>query len=333
MKNILEINNLSVSFQTPRGVVNAVQDLSLTIKPSETLGIVGESGSGKSVSSLAMMGLLPPNATVKAEKLNFLDYDLQKISERQKQDIRGRDIAMIFQDPMTSLNPSFTVGYQIMETLKIHQRELSKKDRHDKSVELLKSVGIASPETSLNSYPHQLSGGMSQRMMIAMALACKPKLLIADEPTTALDVTIQSQILQLLDKISHEEHMSMILITHNIAIVAEYSDRMLVMYAGQGVEEGPTEDVIARPRHPYTKALLDSLPGHHTHIKHREHLFSIRGMVPDLIHRPTGCQLHPRCSYVHDDCKTSMPMLEPRMDRNVRCFYPLSDPNSKESSS
>lgn len=331
--NILDIKNLSVSFQTPRGVVNAVQDLSLTIKPSETLGIVGESGSGKSVSSLAIMGLLPPNATVSADKIQFLDYNLQKISESQKQDIRGRDIAMIFQDPMTSLNPAFTVGFQIMETLKIHQKELSKKDRRDKAVELLKSVGIASPETRLNSYPHQLSGGMSQRMMIAMALACKPKLLIADEPTTALDVTIQAQILQLLDKISHEEHMSMILITHNIGIVAEYSDRVLVMYAGQGVEEGSTESVIENPRHPYTKALLDSLPGHHTHIKHREHLFSIRGMVPDLIHRPMGCQLHPRCSYVRDNCKIAMPRLETRIDRNVRCFYPIVDQTDNEASS
>jgi dipeptide transport system ATP-binding protein len=321
--SILEVKNLSVGFQTPRGNLDAVKSISFQLNKGETLGIVGESGSGKSVTSLALMRLLPPNATITADSMNFLGKDLTALSESQMQSLRGGDMAMIFQDPMTSLNPCFSVGFQLMEALKVHQPELSKERRTQKSIDLLRSAGIPSPEIRMKSFPHQLSGGMSQRVMIAMAIACQPKLLIADEPTTALDVTIQAQILQLLDALSHEEEMSMILITHDIGVVAEYTDRMLVMYAGQVVEEGKTQDIIDNPSHPYTKALLDSLPGHFTENQHRQKLYTIPGLVPDLTNRPKGCQMHPRCAYVQEKCRTVMPDLEAVDDRGVRCFYPL----------
>ena len=321
--NILEIQKLSVGFKTRGGLVHAVQDLSFEVKKGEVLGIVGESGSGKSVSSLALMGLLPANAMVQAEKMMFGRDDLLTISEKHRQSLRGGDMSMIFQDPMTSLNPSYTVGYQLMEALEYHQEQLSKNERWNKSVELLKNVGIASPEARMKAYPHQLSGGMSQRVMIAMAIACKPQLLIADEPTTALDVTIQAQILQLLDQLRKDEQMAMILITHNIGVVAQYTDRLMVMYAGQAVEVGKTSDVIQRPSHPYTKALLDSLPSNHAESEHRTKLPSISGLVPDLAHRPTGCQMHPRCNFVQDRCRVEMPDIELADERTVRCFYPL----------
>jgi len=322
--NIVEVQNLSVGFETRAGLVHAVQNLSFEVRQGETLGIVGESGSGKSVSSLALMGLLPPNAHVTADKMMLMRDDLLTISEKHKQALRGGDMAMIFQDPMTSLNPAFTIGYQLMEVLQIHQEDLSKQQRHDKSISLLKDVGISFPEARMNAYPHQLSGGMCQRVMIAMAVACQPQLLIADEPTTALDVTIQAQILDLLDQLKVEKKMSMILITHNIGVVAEHADRVMVMYAGQAVEVGKTKDIIERPSHPYTKALLDSLPANHTESEHRTKLTSIPGMVPDLANRPTGCQMHPRCSFVQDKCRIDMPEIDlSSEERTVRCFYPL----------
>jgi dipeptide transport system ATP-binding protein len=321
--NIVEIKNLSVNFETQRGIVNAVQNLTFDVRQGETLGIVGESGSGKSVASLALMGLLPPNALLTADKMMLVRDDLLTISEKHKQTLRGGDMAMIFQDPMTSLNPSFTVGYQLMEALKQHQENLNKQQRKEKSIDLLKDVGISSPEARVKAYPHQLSGGMSQRVMIAMALAGLPQLLIADEPTTALDVTIQAQILDLLDKLRQEKNMSMILITHDIGVVAQHADRVMVMYAGQAVEIGNTKDVIERPSHPYTKALLDSLPGNHSEKEHRTKLTSIPGMVPDLANRPRGCQMHPRCTFVQDRCRVEMPEMDNTEERNVRCFYPL----------
>lgn len=321
--NIVEVQNLSVGFKTRHGLVHAVQNLTFDVHEGETLGIVGESGSGKSVASLALMGLLPPNAMVEAEKMMLMRNNLLTISEKHKQSLRGGDMAMIFQDPMTSLNPSFTVGYQLMEALHYHQEQLTKDQRWNKSVDLLKNVGIAHPEARMKSYPHQLSGGMCQRVMIAMAIACKPALLIADEPTTALDVTIQAQILELLAQIRREEKMSMILITHDIGVVAQHTDRVMVMYAGQAVEIGNTKDVIEHPSHPYTKALLDSLPGSHTESEHRSKLTSIPGLVPDLANRPSGCQMHPRCSFVQDRCRVEMPEIENTNDRNVRCFFPL----------
>lgn len=321
--NIIEVEKLSVGFKTRAGIVHAVQDLSFAVKKGETLGIVGESGSGKSVASLALMGLLPPNAMLQAEKMMFGRDDLLTISEKHRQSLRGGDMSMIFQDPMTSLNPSYTVGYQLMEALEYHQEQLTKEERRHKSIELLRNVGISSPELRMKAYPHQLSGGMSQRVMIAMAIACKPQLLIADEPTTALDVTIQAQILQLLDQLCKDEHMAMILITHNIGVVAQYTDRLMVMYAGQAVEIGNTIDVINCPSHPYTKALLDSLPSNHFESEHRSKLPSISGLVPNLEHRPTGCQMHPRCKFVQDRCRVEMPMMDGDEGRNVRCFYPL----------
>jgi oligopeptide/dipeptide ABC transporter ATP-binding protein len=322
--NIVEVKNLSVQFQTQRGLISAVQNLSFDIRQGETFGIVGESGSGKSVASLALMGLLPSNTIVQADKMQFMRDDLLTISEKHRQNLRGGEMGMIFQDPMTSLNPSFTVGFQLMEVLQIHQPEFNKKQRYNRSVALLKDVGIAFPEARMKAYPHQLSGGMCQRVMIAMAIACQPELLIADEPTTALDVTIQAQILDLLDKLQQERKMSMILITHNIGVVAQHTDRLMVMYAGQAVEIGNTKDVIERPSHPYTKALLDSLPANHTESEHRTKLTSIPGMVPDLSNRPSGCQMHPRCAFVQDRCRVETPEIElSDEERTVRCFYPL----------
>ncbi len=324
MSNIVEVKNLSVQFQTQRGLISAVQNLSFDIRQGETFGIVGESGSGKSVASLALMGLLPSNTIVQADKMQFMRDDLLTISEKHRQNLRGGEMGMIFQDPMTSLNPSFTVGFQLMEVLQIHQPEFNKKQRYNRSVALLKDVGIAFPEARMKAYPHQLSGGMCQRVMIAMAIACQPELLIADEPTTALDVTIQAQILDLLDKLQQERKMSMILITHNIGVVAQHTDRLMVMYAGQAVEIGNTKDVIERPSHPYTKALLDSLPANHTESEHRTKLTSIPGMVPDLSNRPSGCQMHPRCAFVQDRCRVETPEIElSDEERTVRCFYPL----------
>ncbi len=256
--NIVEVQNLSVDFETRRGVVNAVQNLSFEVCDGETLGIVGESGSGKSVSSLALMGLLPSNAHITADQMMLSRNNLITASEKHKQSLRGSAMGMIFQDPMTSLNPSYSIGFQLMEVFQAHQKNLNQKQRFEKSISLLKDVGISFPEVRMKAYPHQLSGGMCQRVMIAMAIACQPQLLIADEPTTALDVTVQAQILNLLDKLKVEKKMSMILITHDLGVVAQHSDRLMVMYAGQAVEVGKTKDVIERPSHPYTQSLLDA---------------------------------------------------------------------------
>ena len=309
---LLEIENLSVTFDTLRGPLKAVDQLSFQIEAGDSLGIVGESGSGKSVSSLAIMNLLGNTSHVSADRMMFESRDISKK--------RGEGIAMIFQDPMTSLNPCFSVGFQLKEAIKIHEG-LNRSRRHERAVDLLRDVGIPSPETRLSAFPHQLSGGMCQRVMIAMAVACKPKLLIADEPTTALDVTIQAQILRLIKDLQKKEGMALILITHDIAVVAEYADRLMVMYAGQAVESGETGKVIGNPSHPYTSALLQSLPGAHSEREHRTHLPSIPGVVPDLVHRPKGCQLHPRCEYVQNRCKAEIPPYNE--NEAVRCFYPL----------
>jgi dipeptide transport system ATP-binding protein len=317
MNPVLKVRDLTVEFTTLRGKIRAVDRLSFELKQGETLGIVGESGCGKSMTSLALMGLLPSNGKLSASELKFEGRDLLRMDERERRKLRGGSMAMIFQDPMTSLNPSFTVEQQITETLAVHvggtRQELSKK-----TVELLGKVGIPAPESRLKSYPHQLSGGMSQRVMIAMAIACEPRLLIADEPTTALDVTIQSQILELLKALQAEKQMSLILITHDIGVVADMADRILVMYAGQGVEEQDTNGLIARPHHPYTQSLLACLPATHTSQPARTRLPSILGMVPDLANRPRGCQLHPRCFKVQPRCQEE----EPQFESGVRCFYP-----------
>ena len=283
------------------------------------VGIVGESGSGKSVSSLALMGLIDFPGKVSAQQLEFEGQDLSAMSDRARRKITGDQIAMIFQDPMTALNPCFTVGNQIMEAIAVHQGG-SKKERRLKTIELLRQVGIPAPESRIGSYPHQLSGGMSQRVMIAMAIACDPKLLIADEPTTALDVTIQAQIIDLLLELQRKKNMGLILITHDLALVAESADRVVVLYAGQVVEMGPASEVFRNPQHPYTEALMKSLPESG---KGQARLNALAGVVPGANDRPNGCLLNPRCPYAMDRCRTEEPELITSQNHAVRCFIPL----------
>jgi oligopeptide/dipeptide ABC transporter ATP-binding protein len=326
--SLLSVKNLSIEFETLRGRLRAVDGISFKLDEGETLGVVGESGCGKSLTSLAVMGLLPPNAIVKADELNFKGIDLLTADEEVKRDLRGGKMAMIFQDPMTSLNPSFTIEYQLDEALRVHGRG-NKSERRQRSIEMLRLVGIPDPESRLGTYPHELSGGMSQRVMIAMAMTCDPLLLIADEPTTALDVTIQSQILALIQELQKKNKMGLMLITHDIGVVAEMADRIQVMYSGQIVETGSSENVIQRPIHPYTAGLLRSLPSAQGETAHRSRLKSIAGLVPDLVHRPSGCQFHPRCEFVQEKCRSHLPEIETKSGREVRCFYPLENSAAK----
>jgi dipeptide transport system ATP-binding protein len=295
---LLEIENLTVEFQTAGGLFRAVDRVSLACEKGEILAIVGESGSGKSVAMLALMGLLPWTAKVTADRLAFDGHDLRSIPARQRREIVGRDMAMIFQEPMSSLNPCFTVGFQIKEMLRRHTT-LDRNARHSRAIELLESVGIPAPEERLSVFPHQLSGGMSQRVMIAMATACRPKLLIADEPTTALDVTIQAQILELLKSLQSEYGMALILITHDMGVVAETAERVQVQYAGQKVEEQRVGPLFSDPHHPYTAALLSALPER----AQTRRLPSIPGVVPGQYDRPPGCLFEPRCSKATDICR------------------------------
>jgi peptide/nickel transport system ATP-binding protein/oligopeptide transport system ATP-binding protein len=296
---ILEVENLRTWFTTDAGVARAVDGVSFHVNPGETLGIVGESGSGKSVTSLSVMRLIPqpPGKIQPGSKITFRGdrgaEDLVLAGEERMREIRGNDIAMIFQEPMTSLNPVFTVGSQIIESLRLHQG-LSKPDARDRAIEMLKLVGIPIPGQRVDEYPHQLSGGMRQRVMIAMALACDPKLLIADEPTTALDVTIQAQILELLNQLQEELGMSIILITHDLGVVAETCDRVIVMYGGQVFEEGPVDDVFHDPQNPYTEGLLRSIPRLGSS---SGRLAVIPGLVPSPTNWPAGCRFHARCPY------------------------------------
>ncbi len=312
---LLTLKNLSVTF----GQFKAVDNISYQVEEGEVLGIVGESGSGKSVSSLSVMGLIDYPGKVKAEELTFQGQDLLAMSEKRRRKLTGSDIAMIFQDPMTSLNPCFTVGYQIIEALKNHQGG-SKKELKNRAIELLTLVGIPAPESRLNSYPHQLSGGMSQRVMIAMAIACNPRLLIADEPTTALDVTIQAQIIDLLIDLQRRENMGLVLITHDLALVAEVAHRVIVMYAGQVVESGPADEVFSQPKHPYTQALLASLPESSSG---KARLDALPGVVPGQYDRPNGCLLSPRCPYATERCRQEAPVSHGPIDRQVKCHTPL----------
>lgn len=318
---LLNVQKLSVYFGADKSQFCAVDRVSYQVDHGQVLGIVGESGSGKSVSSLAVMGLIDHPGCVIAETLQFNKHNLQHISEKERCQLVGAEITMIFQDPMTSLNPCLTVGFQIMEVLKVHQGG-SKGLRIRRTIDLLTQVGMPDPSSRIDCYPHQLSGGMSQRVMIAMAIACKPKLLIADEPTTALDVTIQAQIIQLLLELQKQENMAMILITHDLALVAEAAQRIIVMYAGQVVESGKAVKIFKTPRHPYTQALLRALPEFATD---KARLFSLPGVVPGKYDRPSGCMLNLRCPYATDRCCHEEPELLDILGHQSKCHFPLDD--------
>ena len=318
--SLLDIRNLSVTFSTRNGPFKAVDGIDLSVGADDVLAIVGESGSGKSVAMLAVMGLLPWTATVKADHMRFNDLDLLTISKQERRKIVRRDIAMIFQEPMSSLNPCFTVGFQIGETLKTHFG-MDRAARKRRSLELLNQVGITDPERRLSAFPHQLSGGMSQRVMIAMALASEPKLLIADEPTTALDVTIQAQILDLLLRLRRETGMGLVLITHDMGVVAETAERVVVQYAGQQVEAQETRGLFGEPRHPYTSALLAALPERAT----GRVLPSIPGVVPGQFDRLQGCLFAPRCAFATEHCHHKRPTHASDALGRALCHTPLAN--------
>ncbi len=316
--SLLRIRNLSVDFATASGQFRAVDSVDLDVEKGELLAIVGESGSGKSVSMLAVMGLLPWTATVTADQMQFNGHDLITLSPLARRRIVGKDLAMIFQEPMSSLNPCFPVGWQIKEAMRFHL-DLDRRARHARAIELFEQVGIPAPEKRLSAFPHQLSGGMNQRVMIAMAIACGPKLLIADEPTTALDVTIQAQILDLLTGLRDDTGMGLVLITHDMGVVAETAERVCVQYAGQKIEEQPVVPLFQTPHHPYTAALLNALPERAT----QKHLPTIPGVVPGQFDRPAGCLFSPRCAYADDRCKTTPPVPCDAALGQARCHYPL----------
>lgn len=304
MENLLEIRNLSTSFFTHVGEVKAVRDISFTLQKGEAVGIVGESGSGKSVTMMSMMKLLTDTGKITEGSILFDGEEITALKEKEMKKIRGNKIAMIFQDPMTSLNPVLKVETQMLEALRLH-KGLSKEEARGVSIDMLKLVGIPSPEKRLKQYPHEFSGGMRQRVMIAMALSCQPKLLIADEPTTALDVTIQAQILELLKDIKEKLNTSIILITHDLGVVADVCNKINVMYGGRIVEKGDKRDIFYNPRHPYTWGLLESVPNPNTLIKER--LKPIEGQPPDLLKPPMGCPFAPRCAYTMNICLNKMP--------------------------
>ena len=322
---LLEIDNLQTHFFIPGGVVRAVDGVSYSVATGETLGVVGESGCGKSVTALSILRLVadPPGRIV-GGAIRFAGRNLLELSEREMEDVRGNDISMIFQEPMTSLNPLMTVGRQISEAIALHQG-LSRRQAMDRAVEMLRRVHIPEAERRVHAYPHQLSGGMRQRAMIAMALSCNPKLLIADEPTTALDVTIQAQILDLMRELQETLGTAIILITHDMGVVAENADRVVVMYAGRKVEEAAADDLFERPAHPYTKGLLGSLPNlevaAHTGSR-RPRLTEIKGMVPSLANLPEGCSFAPRCGFATEQCRAAYPPFEEhRPGHRVACWH------------
>jgi len=305
---ILSVRNLSTFFHTDRGIARAVDDVSFEIEAGKTLAIVGESGCGKSVTALSVMRLVPnPPGRIEQGEVHFGGQDLLKIPERKMRAIRGNDISMIFQEPMTSMNPVFRIGRQIAAAIQLHRR-VNKQQARRQAIELLEKVGIPEAAKRVDDYPHQMSGGMLQRVMIAMALACDPKILIADEPTTALDVTIQAQILELLNKLQAETGMAMLLITHDLGVVAETADDVVVMYAGKKVEQAPVGELFAAPKHPYTRGLFASLPSMH---KPGERLYTIKGSVPAATNFPSGCRFNPRCTHRMDICPREVPALFP----------------------
>ncbi len=323
METILELRDLKTHFHTPEGVVKAVDGVSYTLNAGETLGVVGESGCGKSVTALSILGLIPqPPGVIFGDGIHFDGRDLTTLPQRELRHIRGNQISMIFQEPMTSLNPVLTIGFQIAEALTLHQG-MTWNEAMDRAVEMLDLVGIPLPRQRVKEYPHQLSGGMRQRAMIAMALSCHPKILLADEPTTALDVTIQAQILDLMQQLKEETGTAIILITHDLGLVAETCERIVVMYAGKVVEEAPVDDIFENPLHPYTVGLLNSIPKLRTTPRHGERmrLQEIPGIVPSLNRLPTGCTFNPRCPKAFDDCVRQEPELrEVAPGHQVRCF-------------
>ena len=304
MSNLLEIKNLRTTFATIHGKADAIRGVDLQVKHHEILGIVGESGSGKSVTMKSIMGLLPRSAKVRADVLTYQGEDLARKKERQLRKYRGKEMAMIFQDPMTALNPLRTIGYHLIEVIRRY-RKVSKKEAHTIAVEMLRQVGIPSPEARMKQYPHEFSGGMRQRVMISMALCCEPSLLIADEPTTALDVTIQAQILELLKHLKESRGMSMVLISHDMGVMASMCDRIAVMYGGVLVEEGTVDEIFYQPKHPYTKDLLRSIPRPTT--THHARLQAIDGAPPALHHLPKGCPFSTRCSHATEHCSHILP--------------------------
>jgi oligopeptide/dipeptide ABC transporter ATP-binding protein len=322
---LLDVQNLKTRFRTDEGAFNAVDDVSFTVKRGQTLGIVGESGCGKSVTSLSVMRLIQKPGNIDSGKVMFKGQDLLTLSDDKMREIRGNEIAMIFQEPMTSLNPVYSIGDQIEEAILLHQKDLSKAQARERAIEMLRKVGIPAPEKRFHEFPHQLSGGMRQRVMIAIAISCNPSLLIADEPTTALDVTIQAQILDLMRKLQADFGAAMILITHDLGVVAEMCQEVAVMYAGRVVEYGTVEDIFYRPKHPYTRGLLDSIP--HFETGHKlDQLKTIKGMVPSLYNLPEGCRFAERCPYAQDDCRKIYPQLENfRGIRKVACHHPLTE--------
>ena len=329
MSHLLEVKNLQTHFPTRAGLVKAVNDVSFHINEGELVGLVGESGCGKSITALSIMRLISPPGKIIGGSVKFKGEDLLKASDDRMREMRGDDISMIFQDPMTSLNPVYTVGEQIAEALRLH-RGLNKKDAWNAAIEAMKEVSIPDPARRVNDYPHQLSGGMRQRVMIAMALACNPELLIADEPTTALDVTIQAQILELLNELRQTRKLAVLLITHDLGVVAEVADRVCVMYTGRIVEESGVDELFEKPKHPYTQGLLKSVPKLRGIGEQKEtRLSTIEGTVPSPTNLPDGCHFAPRCEFRMDICtRREIPLYELKNDVRVRCV--LYDKNNIE---
>ncbi len=317
---VLEINNLFVEYRTDEGVCKAVNGLSLVLNKGESLGLVGETGAGKTTVALSIMRLIPdPPGVITQGEIKYCGNDILKITEKQMRKIRGAELSMIFQDPMTALNPIDTVGFQIFEVLKLHNKNKSKSDLVKMACDMMEMVGI--PSERYNEYPHQFSGGMKQRIVIAMALACSPELLIADEPTTALDVTIQAQILSLMEELKQKSGTSLLLITHDLGVVAEMCQKVAVIYAGEIVEYGTTEDIYDYTSHPYTVGMFNSLPDVAGDAKR---LKPIEGMMPDPINLPHGCKFSPRCPHATDQCRERAPeLMDVGGEHKVRCFYPL----------
>lgn len=317
---ILTVDNLTVDFTSARGTARAIDGISFAVMPGETIAIVGESGCGKSVSSLSIMGLVPsPPGKIVDGSIKFKDRELIGLNEKEYRKVRGNDISMIFQEPMTALNPVLKISTQMVDVIRLHNK-VSKSQAKARAIKMLEAVGIPSPEKRINEYPHQLSGGMRQRVMIAMALSCGPELLLADEPTTALDVTIQSQVMSEMVRLQKELGMAVILVTHDLGVVAESCQRVVVMYCGQIIEQAPVNEIFANPKHPYTKGLLKSIPV--VREKKIARLPTIEGVVPDLLDLPTGCRFAERCNYANEKCKNNRPTLSGKTHQ-VACFNPI----------